>query len=111
MNEDAFFKDLITAVEQQLDSPQTLYVAKTFERLTTKGLSDDEAKERIAACLGEETDAMYRRKGDFDEKSYRTKLDAIDPNERLTIKKFRPCLSKPLPARPLRAASFSSSPC
>jgi len=82
MDEDAFFQDLLAAVEQQLAAPQTRYVAKTFERLTVKGMSPEDAKERIAACLGEETDAMYRRKSGFDEKSYREKLEAIDPAER-----------------------------
>ena len=82
MDEDAFFQDLLAAVEQQLVAPQTRYVAKTFESLTTKGMSPSDAKERIAAILGEETDAMYRRKSGFDEKSYREKLAAIDPEER-----------------------------
>jgi hypothetical protein len=82
MDEDAFFQDLLAAVEQQLVAPQTRYVAKTFERLTAKGMSPSDAKERIAAILGEETDAMYRRKSGFDEKSYREKLAAIDPGER-----------------------------
>lgn len=83
MDDDAFFQDLLAAVEQQLASPQTRYVAKTLERLTAKGLTEEDAKERIAACLGEETDAMYRRKSGFDEKSYREKLNAIDPAERI----------------------------
>jgi hypothetical protein len=82
MDDDAFFQDLLAAVEQQLAAPQTRYVAKAFERLTTQGMSPEDAKERIAACLGEETDAMYRRKSGFDEKSYREKLAAIDPEER-----------------------------
>lgn len=82
MTEDDFFKDLLAAVEQQLAAPQTRYVAKTLQRLTAGGMSAEDAKERIAACLGEETDAMWRRKTGFDEKSYREKLDAIDPAER-----------------------------
>jgi hypothetical protein len=82
MDEDAFFQDLLNAVEQQLVAPQTKYVAKTLERLTSKGMSPEDAKERIAACLGEETDAMWRSKRGFDEKSYREKLDAIDASER-----------------------------
>jgi hypothetical protein len=45
-------------------------------------MSAEDAKERIAACLGEETDAMWRSKRGFDEKSYREKLDAIDASER-----------------------------
>lgn len=79
MSEDAFFQDLRDAVEQQLTSPQTPYVAKALERLTAKGMSEEDAKDRIAACLGEETDAMYRRKSAFDEKSYKKRLDEIDP--------------------------------
>jgi len=82
MDEDAFFQDLLNAVEQQLIAPQTKYVAKTLERLTSKGMSAEDAKERIAACLGEETDAMWRSKRGFDEKSYREKLDTIDASER-----------------------------
>ncbi len=82
MDEDAFFQDLLNAVEQQLAAPQTRYVAMTLERLTAKGMSAEDAKERIAACLGEETDAMWRSKRGFDEKSYREKLDAIDASER-----------------------------
>lgn len=82
MTEDDFFNDLLAAVEQQLVAPQTRYVAKTLERLTSRGLSPEDAKERIAACLGEETDAMYRRKTGFDEKSYQEKLNAIDPDEK-----------------------------
>ncbi|MCW1883265.1 hypothetical protein OKA04_00900 [Luteolibacter flavescens] len=82
MDEDAFFQDLLHAVEQQLAAPQTRYVAKTLERLTAKGMSEDDAKARIAACLGEETDAMWRSKKGFDEKSYREKLDGIDASER-----------------------------
>jgi len=78
MDEDAFFQDLLNAVEQQLASPQTRYVAKALERLTSKGMSEKDAKASIAACLGEETDAMWRSKRSFDEKSYREKLDAID---------------------------------
>ena len=86
MDEGAFVQDLLAAVEQQLVAPQTRYVAKTFERLTAKGMSISDAKERIAAILGEETDAMYRRKSGFDEKSYREKLAAIDPGERFEDK-------------------------
>lgn len=82
MDHDAFFQDLLAAVEQQLAAPQTRYVAKTFDRLTAGGMKAEEAKERIAACLGEETDAMWRRKKGFDEKSYREKLEAIRPDQK-----------------------------
>lgn len=82
MDEDAFYHDLLHAVEQQLASPQTRYVTRTFERLTARGMSPDDAKARIAACLGEETDAMWRSKRGFDEAGYRKRLDDIDSTAR-----------------------------
>lgn len=77
MDEDAFFNDLLAAVEQQLTAPQTRYVARTYERLIARGMPAEEAKEAIAEALGEETDAMYRRRSGFDEKSYRQRLDEL----------------------------------
>ena len=81
MDEDAFLADLLAAVEQQLASPQTPYVKKALERLTGLGMSEADAKELIAGALGEETDAMYRRKGGFDEKSYKARLIALRPED------------------------------
>ncbi|MDB6078154.1 MAG: hypothetical protein JWO82_1901 [Akkermansiaceae bacterium] len=81
MDEDAFLADLIAAVEQQLVSPQTRYVAKAYERLVGKGMAEADAKELIAGALGEETDAMYRRKTGFDEKSYKERLIALQPED------------------------------
>jgi len=81
MDEDAFLADLIAAVEQQLTSPQTPYVTKAFQRLTGKGMTEADAKELIAEALGEETDAMYRRKSGFDEKSYKDRLAKLQPED------------------------------
>lgn len=69
--------DLLHAVEQQLDSPQTRYVRKTFDRLTGLGLTGEDAKTQIALCLGEEMDEVARRKRAFDEKAYRAALDTL----------------------------------
>jgi hypothetical protein len=69
--------DLIAAVEQQLDSPQTPYVRKTLERLLHAGVGEDDAMAQIALCLGEELDQVLRQKRGFDEKSYRASLDAL----------------------------------
>ena len=82
MNDD-LFPDLITAVEQQMASPQTPYVGKTFERLTAAGMEEDEAKSQIAVCLGEEMEKILKTKKPFDEKSYRGALDALplDPED------------------------------
>jgi hypothetical protein len=76
MNE-ALLADLVSAVEQQLTSPSTPYVSKTFQRLTSLGLDPTEAKTQIAICLGEEMDEVMRQKRAFDEKAYRKSLDAL----------------------------------
>lgn len=76
MNDD-LLPDLIAAVEQQLTSPQTPYVAQTFARLLKLGIQESEAKSQIALCLGEEMDQMLRKRRSFDEKAYRTRLDAL----------------------------------
>lgn len=70
MNDD-LLPDLLAAVEQQLTSPQTKYVAKTLERLLKLNVPEGEAKEQIALCLGQEMDAAYRKRRGFDEKSYK----------------------------------------
>lgn len=74
---DELLPDLLAAVEQQLVSPQTKYVAKTLERLVKAGLEETEARHQIALCLGEEMDAVLRNKRGFDEKAYRAALDAL----------------------------------
>lgn len=74
---DDLLADLLAAVEQQLVSPQTEYVAKTYGRLLKAGLGEDAAKRQIALCLGEQMDEMMRTKRGFDEKSYREALDEL----------------------------------
>ena len=74
---DELLPDLLAAVEQQLVSPQTKYVAKTLARLVKAGLEETEAKNQIALCLGEEMDAVLRKKRGFDEKAYRAALDEL----------------------------------
>ncbi len=69
--------DLLAAVEQQLASAQTPYVAKTLARLAKLGLPEDEAKNPIAICLGEALDEMTKKQRGFDEKSYREALEAL----------------------------------
>jgi hypothetical protein len=76
---DSFFADLHDAVDQQIASPATRYVKETYERLIKAGLGEADAKELIAECLAEETDAMFRGRREFDEKSYRSRLGSINP--------------------------------
>lgn len=74
-------QSLLLAVEQQLQSAQTPYVKKTYDRLLALGLSADAAREEIADCLGEEMDAILAEKRAFSEKNYRTLLDRLPWNE------------------------------
>ena len=76
MNDD-LLPDLIAAVEQQLLSPQTPYVAKALSRLLHLGLDESEAKIQIALCLGEEMDQILKKRRPFDESSYRASLDGL----------------------------------
>ena len=76
MNDD-LLPDLLAAVEQQLLSPQTPYVAKTHRRLLKLGLEEAESKTQIALCLGEIMDDMLRTRKPFDEKSYRAALESL----------------------------------
>ena len=78
---DRFFEELLHAVDQQLESAGTIYVRKTFERLTKAGVEPDEAREAIARCLAEATDRMFRSQRPFDEDAYRTSLEMINPGD------------------------------
>jgi len=74
---DDLLPDLIAAVEQQLKSPETPYVAKTFDRLCQLGIETGEAKTQIALCLGEEMDQILLTRKPFDEKAYRSALENL----------------------------------
>ena len=76
MNDD-LLPDLLAAVEQQLTSPQTPYVAKNLARLLKLGIEQTEAKTQIALCLGEEMDKILMTRKPFDEKAYRASLEAL----------------------------------
>ena len=74
---DDLLPDLLAAVEQQLASPQTRYVAATLVRLEKLGLATAEAKDQLALCLGEAMDQVLRHHRAFDEPAYRAALDAL----------------------------------
>lgn len=80
---DELMPDLLAAVEQQLVSSQTKYVAKALERLVKAGMEEMEAKHQIALCLGEEMDQVLRKKRSFNENAYREALDGLplEPGE------------------------------
>ena len=78
---DAFFEELLGAVDQQLESADTPYVKLTLERLVKEGANGTEAKEAIARCLAEETDRVLRSGRPFDAKRYQEALAAITVEE------------------------------
>ena len=81
MNDD-LLPELLKAVEQQIASPQTPYVAKTLDRLTKLGIEAQEAKTQIAICLGKEMDEILRKKRPFDVTAYRADLNDLPfPND------------------------------
>lgn len=82
MNDESLIESLLPAVDQQLESPETPYVKKTFTRLVEQeSLSPDEAKELIAICLADESNRMYIDKRDFDIKRYQELLESLPGND------------------------------
>jgi len=69
-----FRADLLLAVDQQLLSPETPYVAKTYQRLLALGLDEAAAKYQIVYCLCEEMEQILKTHRSFSEKSYRAAL-------------------------------------
>ncbi len=82
MNDENLIESLLPAVEQQLVSPDTPYVKKTFTRLVEKeALSPEEAKELIALCLADESNRMFIDKRDFDVARYQQLLASLPAEE------------------------------
>mgnify|MGYP001101356737 FL=1 len=82
MNDENLIESLLPAVVQQLESPDTPYVKKTFTRLVEKeALSPDEAKELIALCLADESNSMFIDKRDFDVARYQQLLAGLPAEE------------------------------
>lgn len=75
--EDDLVKNLLPAVEEQLESEQTPYVRQTLNRLIKKGEDQDEAKMMIALCLADESNRMFIDKRSFDIIRYQDLLNAL----------------------------------
>ncbi len=74
----AVHEDLITAVQQQLTSRDTPFVADTHQRLISEETIDaNEATEMIAHCLADELDAMSEGQRDFDISRYQLLLSLL----------------------------------
>jgi hypothetical protein len=68
---------LLPAVEEQLTSPATPYVAKTLARLLALGEDPPEARRLIAFCLADEANRMMIDRRPFDPKRYQALLAAL----------------------------------
>ncbi|WP_018969224.1 hypothetical protein [Rubritalea marina] len=82
MEESELVSSLIPAVEEQLNSRDTTYVRKTYQRLLKtedEGEVIDEAlaKKMIALCLADESNRMFIDKRSFDELRYQELLNAL----------------------------------
>jgi hypothetical protein len=75
--DDELLSDLLAAVEQQIESPQTRYVAEAFERLCDSGVDPAGARRSIAEVLGVFTDRMLEDREPFDEEAYRQVLAGL----------------------------------
>ncbi|MEO8613598.1 MAG: hypothetical protein ABI600_00530 [Luteolibacter sp.] len=69
--------DLVAAVDQQIVSPETPYVGKTYHRLLKLGLGEVPAKLQIVYCLCEEMEQIMKKPRSFDESAYRKALDTL----------------------------------
>lgn len=75
MDETDLVSSLLPAVEQQLDSPETPFVKKTFLRLSENDdYSQDDALHMIALCLADESNRMFIEKRAFDISRYQSLL-------------------------------------
>lgn len=73
----AVHDDLITAVSQQLESPDTPYVLQTHQRLVNDGIESKEAIQMIAHCLADEMDAMQSEDRAFSVERYQSLLNLL----------------------------------
>jgi hypothetical protein len=75
--EDDLVKNLLPAVEQQLESEQTPFVKQTLSRLLKSGEESEEAKMMIALCLADESNRMFIDKRAFDVVRYQDMLNLL----------------------------------
>ena len=77
MEENELIEQLIPAVEQQLESKETPFVKKHFDRLISDGETEQETKMMIALCLADESNRMFIEKRDFDLDRYKQLLSVL----------------------------------
>jgi len=75
---DKAVESLIPAINEQMDSPETLYVRETYERLVSEpDIEDDEARAMLAFCLADEIEAMTAGERPFDTERYQLLLTLL----------------------------------
>ena len=78
MEETDLITSLTPAIKEQLNSKDTPYVKKTFQRLIKLDDVDDaEAIKMLALCLADESNRMFIDKRNFDELRYQMLLNAL----------------------------------
>ncbi len=75
--EENLVKNLMPAVEQQLESEQTPFVKEALLRLVKGGEEESEVKMMIALCLADESNRMFIDKRGFDLVRYKSLLDSL----------------------------------
>jgi len=70
---------LLSAVDQQIDSPETPFVRAAYRRLLDHhpDIDSDEARRLIALCLADETEHMVAEDRPFDLARYESLLDLL----------------------------------
>ncbi len=76
--EPSLVSSLVPAIEEQLQSPATPFVATTYHRLVhQESIEEDEAKLMMALCLADESNKMYTHRRDFDIQRYQELLNKL----------------------------------
>ncbi|MDQ8190423.1 hypothetical protein [Roseibacillus persicicus] len=69
---------LLPAIEEQLTSPETPFVASTLTSLSSEDdIEEEEAKYMIAFCLADEIEKMNREERPFDLERYKLLLTLL----------------------------------
>jgi hypothetical protein len=78
MEETDLITSLTPAIKEQLNSKDTPYVRKAYQRLIKLDDVDDaEAIKMLALCLADESNRMFIDKRNFDELRYQMLLNAL----------------------------------
>ena len=74
---DQLIESMLPAVEEQLASPETVYVQKAVDRLVASGETPEEARRLVAFCLADEANRMMIESRGFDAARYQRLLKSL----------------------------------